>query len=98
MAWEVEFTDEFADWWNSLHEGEQEDVQASVILLRERGPALGRPHVDLVTSSAYPNIDRWYMEFVPRADKVYAEHLRQIEKGRERSVKNQGGLDAKKFS
>ena len=34
----------------------QEDVQASVILLRERGPALGRPHVDLVTSSAYPNM------------------------------------------
>jgi hypothetical protein len=115
MAWEVEFTDEFSEWWNSMNEGEQEDVQASVILLRERGPALGRPHVDLVTSSAYPNMkelrtqhngkpyrtlfafdprriailliggdktgnDRWYVEFVPRADKVYAEHLRQIEK------------------
>jgi len=24
--------------------------------------------------------DRWYEEFVPRADKIYAEHLRQIEK------------------
>jgi len=24
--------------------------------------------------------DRWYAEFVPRADKIYAEHLRQLEK------------------
>ena len=23
--------------------------------------------------------DRWYTEFVPRADKIYAEHLRQLE-------------------
>lgn len=114
MAWEVEFTDEFAEWWNTLDEGEQEDVQASVILLRERGPTLGRPHVDLVMTSTYPNMkelrtqhdgrpyrtlfafdprriailliggdetgnDRWYLEFVPRADKIYAEHLRQVE-------------------
>jgi hypothetical protein len=121
MAWEVEFTDEFAEWWNSLDEAEQEDVQASVILLRERGPSLGRPHADLVATSAYPNMkelrtqhegrpyrtlfafdprrvailliggdktgnDRWYTEFVPLADKIYADHLRQIEKeNRERS-------------
>ena len=26
--------------------------------------------------------DRWYEEFVPRADKIYAEHLRAIEKKR----------------
>jgi DNA-binding Xre family transcriptional regulator len=56
MAWEVEFTDEFAEWWNSLNEAEQEDVAASVKLLRERGPTVGRPHVDLVTTSAYANM------------------------------------------
>jgi hypothetical protein len=113
MPWEVEFTDEFADWWHSLDEAEQEDVQASVLLLRERGPTLGRPHADLVATSAYPNMkelrtqhdgrpyrtlfafdprrvailliggdktgnDRWYLEFVPRADKIYAEHFRQL--------------------
>ena len=115
MAWEIEFTDEFAEWWNSLDEEEQEDVQASVMLLRERGPMLGRPHADLVATSAYPNMkelrtqhdgrpyrtlfafdprriailliggdktgnDRWYTDFVPRADKIYAELLRQLEK------------------
>jgi hypothetical protein len=56
MAWEVEFTDEFAEWWDSLDEGEQEDVGASVKVLRERGPTLGRPHADLVARSAYPNM------------------------------------------
>jgi hypothetical protein len=56
MAWEVEFTDEFDEWWSSLNEAEQEDIEASVMLLRELGPTLGRPHADLVTTSAYPNM------------------------------------------
>jgi hypothetical protein len=43
MAWDVEFTDEFDAWWNSLDEAEQEDVAVSVRLLRERGPILSRP-------------------------------------------------------
>jgi len=53
VEWEIEFTDTFAEWWDALDEYEQEDVTASVKLLRERGPALGRPHVDLVMTSAY---------------------------------------------
>lgn len=43
-SWEVEFTDEFEAWWNSLSEGQQEDVRASVKLLMEFGPSLGFPH------------------------------------------------------
>jgi hypothetical protein len=56
VAWEVEFTDEFEAWWNALSETEQEDVRASVNLLRERGPSLGRPHADLITTSQHPNM------------------------------------------
>lgn len=44
MSWEVEYTDEFGDWWESLSEDEQVSVAASVRLLEERGPALGYPH------------------------------------------------------
>ena len=115
MEWEVEFTDEFGVWWESLSEGEQEDIRSSVILLRECGPTLGRPHVDVIAGSRYPNMkelrtqhagrpyrtlfvfdprrvailliggdktgnDRWYEEFVPRADNIYAEYLREIAK------------------
>ena len=56
MAWEIEFTDAFEQWWNTLEEAEQESVRASVLLLRERGPALGRPHADVVAASRYPNM------------------------------------------
>lgn len=115
VEWEVEFTDEFAVWWESMSLKEQEDVRASVNVLRQRGPSLGRPHVDSVAGSRYPNMkelrtqhagrpyrtlfvfdprrvailliggdktgnDRWYDEFVPLADRIYAEHLKQIAK------------------
>ena len=53
MAWQVEYTDEFLEWWDTLTEGEQVDVNAVVIL-----PALthnprtdacpGWPRVDLL--------------------------------------------------
>ena len=44
MSWDVEYTDEFGDWWNSLSEEEQGALDASVRLLEERGPALCFPH------------------------------------------------------
>jgi hypothetical protein len=33
MAWEVEYTDEFEQWWNALSEAEQISLDASVSLL-----------------------------------------------------------------
>jgi hypothetical protein len=44
MKWEVEYTDEFGQWWSGLSEQEQISVAASVQLLEERGPSLGFPH------------------------------------------------------
>ena len=115
VEWEIEFTDEFDRWWNSLSEGEQEDVAAKVIMLRRFGPALSRPHADVIAMSRYSNMkelrvqhqgrpyrvlfafdprrvallliggdktgnDRWYEEFVPLADKIYEQHLKEIKK------------------
>ena len=31
MEWEVEFTDEFSNWWDGLSDAEQVDVNAKVI-------------------------------------------------------------------
>ena len=56
VAWDVEFTDEFAAWWESLTEAEQSDLDASVQLLVDRGPQLGRPYVDTVKGSRHPNM------------------------------------------
>ena len=56
VAWEVEFTDEFEQWWNTLSESEQGKVDARVSLLAERGPNLGFPFSSQVKSSRYPEM------------------------------------------
>jgi len=53
MAWEVEFTDEFEAWWNSLSEEEQESVDASVRLLDALGPSLKFPHSSGINGSKH---------------------------------------------
>lgn len=114
VRWEVEFTDEFETWWNSLSEEEQESVAFGVGLLQEKGPHLPRPHADTVAGSRYPNMKElrcqhqgspyrvlfafdprrvgmlliggdktgnphWYDEYVPKADAIYEQHLKEIE-------------------
>lgn len=53
MGWDVEYTDEFGDWWNSLSEEEQEALDVSVRLLEERGAALGFPHSSGINGSRH---------------------------------------------
>lgn len=118
MSWEVEYTDEFEAWWDDLTEDDQESIVPAVEKLQERGPALGRPLVDTIESSRYPNMkelrplggnirilfafdprrtailliggdktnrwQEWYDEMVPLADRLYAEHLTEIEQERGR--------------
>lgn len=43
MKCNVEYTDEFGSWWNTLSEDEQEDVTAIVGLLKEKGTQLPFP-------------------------------------------------------
>lgn len=113
--WEVEYTDEFSAWWDSLTEPEQESVAHDVEVLRAVGPMLGRPYVDSVRGSKFSNMkelrtqhrgqpyrtlfafdprrtailliggrktgdDRWYQTFIPVADRLYEEHLDELEK------------------
>lgn len=117
MAWEVETSDEFKEWYDELDDDETESVNYSVGLLEEAGPVLGRPHVDRVQRSRHWNMkelriqhqgrpyrvlfafdprrcaylilggdktgnDQWYFEFVPQADKIYDQHLLEIEKNK----------------
>ena len=56
MEWEVEFTDEFGEWWNSLDIEEQESVADSVLRLREAGPNLTFPHSSGVKGSKHPHM------------------------------------------
>jgi hypothetical protein len=54
--WEVEGTDEFVSWYDSLTDDESERVDAAVEILMEGGPAEGRPLVDTVRGSRHANM------------------------------------------
>ncbi len=56
MACEIEYTDEFEKWWDSLSEAEQEDVSAIVNLLKERGVQLRSPHTSGINSSKHSHM------------------------------------------
>jgi hypothetical protein len=55
-VWEVEYTDEFGDWYDDLGPEDQNAVIARVELLEQFGPALGRPAVDNVHQSRHPQM------------------------------------------
>ena len=113
MSWEVEYTDEFGEWWHSLGDKEQRSVAVAVGLLEIRGPNLPFPYSSAMHASRHGHMrelrnqcegralrvlyafdprrvailllggdktgeDRWYEMFVPIADKLYDEHLREI--------------------
>src|SRR5205823_2771238 len=54
--WEVEYTDEFAAWFETLTEAEREKIAAGVEALIRGGPSLGRPEVDSVKGSRHSNM------------------------------------------
>ena len=56
MNWEIEYTDEFGKWWETLTEGEQESLDASVLLLETFGPNLGFPHSSGVKGSKHNHL------------------------------------------
>jgi hypothetical protein len=39
-VWDIEVTDVFERWWDSLSDSERQDVRAAIDLLEVRGPAL----------------------------------------------------------
>jgi hypothetical protein len=114
MAWDVEYTDQFGDWFANLDENAQNAIVAAVEVLQERGPSLGRPLVDTIKTSHHSNMkelrpsggnlrilfvfdprrtailliggdktnhwDNWYLNYVPIADELYDEHLKELKK------------------
>lgn len=56
MSWSVVFCDEFEGEFQCLSEGLQDELLAHACLLQEFGPNLGRPTVDTLKGSKYPNM------------------------------------------
>lgn len=56
MSWDVEFTDEFEEWWDSLADQAQRDVGVSVDLLEARGPSLPFPYSSGIHGSKHEHM------------------------------------------
>lgn len=56
MAWEIEYTDEFEDWWESLTAVDQRAITTGVEQLSADGQAVTRPWVDTIASSRHANM------------------------------------------
>jgi len=54
--WKIERTDEIAEWIKSLDDDAREAILKNLIILREIGPALGRPYVDTIKQSRHKNM------------------------------------------
>ena len=53
MSWTVEYTDEFATWWEGLSNKAQDDIVVSVSLLEIFGPALKYPYCSKVRGAKH---------------------------------------------
>ena len=115
VAWEVEYTDEFAHWYFDLLQGQKESVAAVVDQLVDMGPFLPFPYSSGIQGSRHRRMrelriqsgsrplrvfyafdprraailliggdktgnNRFYHEFVPRADALYDEHMDELRK------------------
>lgn len=54
--WEIITTDVFDTWFLAQSEALREDVLATMTVLGEMGPKLGRPYVDTLKGSEFPNL------------------------------------------
>jgi|ERR1039458_3778632 hypothetical protein len=54
--WNVEFTDQFEEWWETLRGDEQRALTAAVQLLERDGPPWGRPLADTIKGSRHRNM------------------------------------------
>ena len=112
MQCEVEYTDEFKEWYDGLSPANEGAVERAVEMLVMKGVALRLPHTKGIKSSRHGNMrelrvrtrppirifyafdprrtailligghkthpERFFREYVPRADAIYDEYLREI--------------------
>ena len=70
VMWDVEFTNEFGEWWQTMNEDEQDAVAFSVGLLESKGPSLQFPYTSNVRQSKHSLMRelRSPMQGIPIAD------------------------------
>ena len=71
MAWEVEFSNEFGEWWNGLSAAEQKSVDFTVSLLQEVGPTLRMPHSSGIEMSRHTHMRELRIQHEGRPYRVF---------------------------
>jgi hypothetical protein len=72
VAYEIERTDEFTEWWNALTEKEQIAIAKVVGVLAEKGPDLKRPYVGKIEGSKkMPNLKELIIQFAGNPYRVF---------------------------
>jgi len=61
--WDIEYTKEYEDWFSKQDEENKIIINTKVIILSEFGPKLGRPYVDTIHGSKYPNLKELRIKF-----------------------------------
>lgn len=56
MTWEIEYTDEFKEWWDVLSETQQDDIISVVQLLEDKGTNLPFPYSSGVNGSKHSHL------------------------------------------
>jgi hypothetical protein len=71
VAWDIEYTDEFENWWEGLTSDEQESIAYGVDLLSDQGPALARPYADTVNDSSFANMKELRVQHEGRPYRIF---------------------------
>ena len=70
MAWVIEGSDEFQEWFIGLTDAERMSVARKIDLLEQVGPRLGRPDADQLKGSRYPNMKELIVQHAGDASRI----------------------------
>lgn len=70
MEWQIEFTDAFGDWWDSLSEAEQDSVALYVKMLQAAGPSLVYPYSSGINQSKHAHMRELRVQHAGRPYRV----------------------------
>jgi hypothetical protein len=68
---EVEYTNEFEEWWRGLDAGEQKSVAHEVELLEAMGPTLDHPYSSCIEGSRHPHMRELRVRHHRRPHRVF---------------------------
>ena len=79
MSWEIEYTDQFGDWWQTLTDEEKFKITAIIEILEERGTNLGQPYSSEIKGADFTHMRELKIQYKGKPYRVlYAFDPRRI--------------------